>query len=86
MSTTPKDLYDLKDIPAQHLEEAVKPDRDVFAYGLSDEENRFLESFDADRRRKMYRKIDWRLMPVLAFLYLVAHIDRGNIGNGASEI
>jgi hypothetical protein len=30
-------------------------------------------------------QIDFRLVPVMAILYLLAHIDRGNIGNAKIE-
>lgn len=36
---------------------------------------------DAKAEKRMYRKMDWRLLPILALLYLVAFLDRGNIGN-----
>ena len=28
----------------------------------------------------LYRKIDWRLMPILTLMYLCSFLDRGNIG------
>ena len=31
--------------------------------------------------RRALRKVDYRLIPLLAFLYLVAFVDRSNIGN-----
>lgn len=30
-------------------------------------------------------QIDLRLIPVMAFLYLLSHIDRGNVGNAKIE-
>lgn len=30
-------------------------------------------------------QIDFRLLPIMAVLYLLAHIDRGNIGNAKIE-
>ncbi|KZS90615.1 MFS general substrate transporter [Sistotremastrum niveocremeum HHB9708] len=35
--------------------------------------------------KALYRKLDWRMMPILALLYLGCLIDRGNIGNAAIE-
>ena len=49
--------------------------------GLSNDEIEFFETFPADKHKRMLRKIDVRLVPVLALLYLAAHIDRANIGN-----
>ncbi|KAH7010283.1 major facilitator superfamily domain-containing protein [Ilyonectria destructans] len=34
-----------------------------------------------DEERRAVRKLDWCLIPLLGFLYLVSYIDRGNIGN-----
>lgn len=45
------------------------------------EDRQFLESFSDERRKAMYRKIDWRLVPMLSLLYLFAYLDRANIGN-----
>lgn len=37
--------------------------------------------FDEAQVKKALRTIDFRLLPVLTLLYLLAFIDRGNIGN-----
>ncbi|KAG6810176.1 hypothetical protein H0H92_013014 [Tricholoma furcatifolium] len=34
-----------------------------------------------EEEERLYRKIDMRLIPILALLYLLSFIDRGNIGN-----
>ncbi|KIW65991.1 hypothetical protein PV04_08203 [Phialophora macrospora] len=39
------------------------------------------ERFDAAAERRLVRKIDFRLIPILFLLYLCAFIDRVNIGN-----
>ncbi|KAK3715903.1 hypothetical protein LTR37_006886 [Vermiconidia calcicola] len=62
-----------------HVENVVTP------YGLSPEDAEFLANFPEERRKKVIRMIDWRLIPFLAFLYLVAYIDRANIGNAKIE-
>lgn len=36
---------------------------------------------DEQESARVLRKVDWRLVPMLALLYLVAFIDRSNIGN-----
>lgn len=55
-------------------------------YGLSDEDASFYEEFgNSERHKKMLWKVDVRLVPVLAMLYLCAHIDRANIGNAKIE-
>lgn len=48
--------------------------------GLSAEDGEFFDGFPEDKHKKMIRKVDVRLVPVLALLYLMAHIDRANIG------
>lgn len=37
--------------------------------------------FTAEEEKKLYRKIDRRIMPILALLYLLSFMDRSNIGN-----
>ncbi|GAA5917913.1 hypothetical protein JCM5296_002097, partial [Sporobolomyces johnsonii] len=37
--------------------------------------------FTPEEETKLYRKIDRRVMPILALLYLLSFMDRGNIGN-----
>ncbi|GAA5913374.1 hypothetical protein JCM8208_004745 [Rhodotorula glutinis] len=41
--------------------------------------------FTAAEEDKLYRKVDLRLMPILALLYLLSFMDRGNIGNARIE-
>jgi hypothetical protein len=40
----------------------------------------FLANFSDEQRKKVLRKLDRRLVPMLAFLYLIAYLDRANIG------
>jgi len=37
--------------------------------------------YDDKATAKLIRKIDWRLLPFLALLYLLSFLDRTNIGN-----
>lgn len=53
--------------------------------GLTDEDADFYTNYPEDARKKLFKKIDFRLVPVLAVLYLFAHIDRANIGNAKIE-
>lgn len=39
-----------------------------------------METFDEIEEKKLIRKIDWRLLPILGALYSISFIDRGNIG------
>ena len=38
---------------------------------------------DAETNRKLLRKIDWRLMPVLCFTYAIQYYDKGLLGQAA---
>ncbi|OAX32847.1 MFS general substrate transporter [Rhizopogon vinicolor AM-OR11-026] len=38
-----------------------------------------------EQERKLWRKIDMRLIPVLSLMYLLAYLDRANIGNAKLE-
>ncbi|PLB36953.1 putative MFS transporter [Aspergillus candidus] len=53
--------------------------------GLDPADEQFYMSFSAEDRKKITRKIDVRLIPVLALLYLLSHLDRANIGNAKIE-
>ncbi|KAL1612012.1 hypothetical protein SLS60_000235 [Paraconiothyrium brasiliense] len=53
--------------------------------GLSVEDADFYTSFSQQRRKKVIHKVDVRLVPMLAILYLISHIDRANIGNAKIE-
>jgi MFS family permease len=53
--------------------------------GLSDDEAEFYENFPSEDRNRLLWKVDIRLVPFLALLYLAAHIDRANIGNAKIE-
>ena len=44
-----------------------------------------MESFAHLDERKVLRKMDLRLIPMLALLYLLSFLDRGNIGNAKIE-
>ncbi|KAK5173937.1 uncharacterized protein LTR77_002618 [Saxophila tyrrhenica] len=45
------------------------------------EEMGVLDEFADIETSKVLRKVDWRLLPVLSFLYLLAFLDRSNLGN-----
>lgn len=49
--------------------------------GLTLEEADFLLSLSEKEKNQIYHKVDIRLVPMLALLNLIAHLDRANIGN-----
>ncbi|KAL3480559.1 permease of the major facilitator superfamily [Aspergillus californicus] len=40
-----------------------------------------LAQYSDSEKVKAFRKLDWHLIPLLGFLYLLSYIDRGNVGN-----
>ncbi|KAG4252881.1 hypothetical protein FPRO03_08330 [Fusarium proliferatum] len=53
--------------------------------GLSQEDADFLNNFPEERKKAIIRKVDWRLIPMLVLLYLIAYLDKTNIGNAKIE-
>ncbi|KAM0455038.1 hypothetical protein ACHAPV_007925 [Trichoderma viride] len=53
--------------------------------GLSEDDAAFYNSITQDQRKRIIRKVDLRLVPMLAILYLVSQLDRANIGNAKIE-
>ncbi|KAJ0139454.1 putative transporter, partial [Colletotrichum tanaceti] len=54
-------------------------------FGLSPEDADFYTNYPPEKRKKVFHKVDVRLVPMLALLYLICHIDRANIGNAKIE-
>jgi hypothetical protein len=48
--------------------------------GLHPEDADFYTNYSEEKRKAVIHKVDVRLVPMLAVLYLVSHIDRANIG------
>ncbi|KAL2818818.1 putative MFS transporter [Aspergillus cavernicola] len=53
--------------------------------GLRPEDADFYTNYPPEARKKLLRKVDVRLIPMLAVLYLISHLDRANIGNAKIE-
>lgn len=58
---------------------------DYHVVGLSDEDAEFYNNYTPEMRKRTKRKVDIRLLPMLAMLYLMSHLDRSNIGNTKIE-
>ncbi|CEJ61549.1 Putative Permease of the major facilitator superfamily [Penicillium brasilianum] len=67
-----------KDIAVMHLE--TQPGQ-----GTSAADADFLSNFSDEAKKKVLRKVDTRLIPMLVLLYLVAYVDKTNIGNAKIE-
>ncbi|KAF4865654.1 putative transporter [Colletotrichum siamense] len=52
---------------------------------LTPEDQAFLDNFPEERKKRVMRKLDWRLVPLLGLLYLISFLDRANIGNAKIE-
>lgn len=69
----------------QHVEDGFRQDKfDGYREkGLTDEDAHFLLRFRRKEETAIYRKVDCRVVPLLALLYLISHLDRANIGKPA---
>ncbi|PGH16159.1 hypothetical protein AJ79_01926 [Helicocarpus griseus UAMH5409] len=81
---TEKSIHSDKDRDLETVEDVNNANR-YANIGISAEDAQFYDTFSPEERKKMMWKIDLRLVPVLALLYLAAHIDRANIGNAKIE-
>ncbi|KAJ5556682.1 hypothetical protein N7494_000597 [Penicillium frequentans] len=77
------DLADEKECSSENVENYViiTTIDNIQVLGLAPEDADFYRNFPPGRRKQMIRKIDIRLVPMLAILYLISHLDRANIGN-----
>merc|ERR1711974_92193 len=65
-----------------HVEDGISEQkRKYLRAGLSSEDADFLLDLTPKQQSAIYHKVDIRLVPMLALLYLISHIDRANIGN-----
>lgn len=56
-------------VDAAHLEGSLR-------VGLSYDDAAFMHDMPEKAHNKAFRKVDWRLMPMLMSLYLIANLDR----------
>lgn len=69
--------------PSVHDAPEVAPHHEKHTMDAKSSDDGHIEAagFDAAGTKKLLRKIDWTLVPFLAFLYLLSFLDRTNIGN-----
>lgn len=60
------------------------PDKNAIA-ASGDPDNDSLEDHSAVNERALIRKLDYKLLPALTFLYLLSFLDRSNVGNARVE-
>ncbi|KAI0378181.1 major facilitator superfamily domain-containing protein [Hypomontagnella monticulosa] len=86
MSTTPESSS-IGDIEKKAPGRTHTMEKDVGDGAVStpdSEYERYLElhhQFDGPGHAKLIRKLDWRLLPTLSFLYLMCSLDKSNAGN-----
>lgn len=75
----PEISNDIKD-PERQVEKVEKKDSsEDEKLGTSDNNPIVLAlELDEAEERRILRKVDWRLVPILSLLYLIAFIDRSN--------
>jgi hypothetical protein len=81
-TTMKEQTYVMEDTPIEKALWATSPYHlhDFMKAGLTQEDAEFLHSIDPAEQKKIFHKVDWRLCPMLAVLYLISHLDRANIG------
>lgn len=56
-------------VETSHLEKSLQA-------GLTHDEAQFIHDYSQKDHDKVFRTVDWRLMPLLMSLYLIANLDR----------
>lgn len=62
----------------EFAEKIVDPKLQQASGALSNEDRDWLASVDSKTQSQIYHKVDVRLVPMLAILYLIAHLDRAS--------
>ncbi|KAM0524847.1 hypothetical protein ACHAPE_000951 [Trichoderma viride] len=70
-------------VEVEQLQDVAK--NDLETSGVETGSDRAVGSFVGVDEKKVLRKMDMRLIPMLAALYLLSFLDRGNIGNAKIE-
>ncbi|KAJ4308180.1 hypothetical protein N0V84_012250 [Fusarium piperis] len=72
-------------VPDQEKAPQPRAIDNIRVLGLSDEDADFYNNTTVEQRKTIIRKVDRRLVPLLAVMYLISHLDRANIGNAKIE-
>ncbi|KAL1899916.1 hypothetical protein Sste5346_002782 [Sporothrix stenoceras] len=73
--------HDHDPIDEKTAAEAVKAAGGLRTVDAGLEADQVVLAMDKEREARILRKVDWRLVPLLSFLYLIGYVDRSNIGN-----
>jgi sugar phosphate permease len=82
MTTLDEDKSDTVSLEKEDINRAEAAYRSP---ALSTEDAEWLANIDQKEQHRIFHKVDLRLVPMLALLYLIAHLDRANIGNAKIE-
>lgn len=66
------------DEPNIGLDNDKSPTSDDVERDEADEVRRSVQAYSPEEAKRILRKVDYRLIPLLTLLYLLAFIDRGN--------
>lgn len=73
MVASDQDRADSISLEKEDAYEAIRP-----IPGLSAEDSQWLRELPEKEKRSTFHKVDKRLVPMLALLYLIAHLDRAS--------
>jgi hypothetical protein len=62
----------------------AKPSHDLVEDGLNESSD--IAMYDEKETKAILRKIDWRLLPMLTVLYVLAYIDRSNSKTSSATV
>jgi hypothetical protein len=77
-SASKRQTYMMEEVGDEKSRWAASPYhlQDYMKAGLTQDDAEFLHGFDIAEQKKIFHKVDWRLCPMLAVLYLISHLDR----------
>ena len=84
-SVKSKEVEEKGEIEVVMVEDATEspaqtPSRDLAYPGDDDDALSPPPVLSAEEERQLWRKVDWRIMPIITIMYLSSFVDRSNIG------
>ena len=71
-----EDSLDVKEKAVEAIDHIEVGPGAKYKPGLTEDERNWLNNIDPKEASRIYHKVDLRLVPMLALLYLIAHLDR----------
>lgn len=77
-SAVKRQTYVMEEVGVEKSRWAASPYhlQDYMKAGLTQDDAEFLHNIGTEEQKKIFHKVDWRLCPMLAILYLISHLDR----------